>query len=58
MTAKDVQKIRENVGVPWNDQTFRDIFKAGNPDVQVKGIATTCMALSIRFSAPTPPVST
>jgi putative NIF3 family GTP cyclohydrolase 1 type 2 len=44
MTAREVvQKIRENLGVPWNEQTFRDIFKVGNPDVQVKGIATTCM---------------
>ncbi len=45
MTAKEVvQKIRENLGVPWNEQTFRDIFKAGNPDVAVKGISTTVMA--------------
>ena len=45
MTARDVvQRIRENLGVPWQEQTFRDIFKAGNPDTAVKGIATTVMA--------------
>ena len=45
MTARDVvQKIRENLGVPWQDTTFRDVFKSGNPDVTVKGIATTVMA--------------
>lgn len=45
MTAREIiQKIRENLGVPWQETTFRDIFKAGNPDVAVKGIATTVMA--------------
>jgi len=45
MTAKEIiQKIRENVGIPWQETTFRDVFKVGNPDVQVKGIASTCMA--------------
>jgi putative NIF3 family GTP cyclohydrolase 1 type 2 len=45
MTAKEVvDVIRKNLGVPWNEQTFRDTFKAGNPDVTVRAIATTCMA--------------
>jgi putative NIF3 family GTP cyclohydrolase 1 type 2 len=45
MTAREVvAAIRSNLGLPWNEQTFRDIFKAGNPEVQVKGIATTVMA--------------
>jgi putative NIF3 family GTP cyclohydrolase 1 type 2 len=44
MKAKDViQKIRENVGVPWRETTFRDVFKAGNPEVEVKGISVTMM---------------
>jgi putative NIF3 family GTP cyclohydrolase 1 type 2 len=45
MTAREVvELIRKNVGVPWNEKSFRDVFKVGNPDVQVKGIATTCMS--------------
>ena len=45
MTAREiVDAIRNHLGVPWNEKSFRDIFKAGNPDVQVKGIATTVMA--------------
>ena len=45
MTARDVvQRIRENLGIPWLDQTIRDTFKAGNPDTTVKGIASTVMA--------------
>jgi len=45
MTAKDVvERIRKNVGVPWNEQSYRDTFKAGDPDTEVKGIATTFMA--------------
>jgi putative NIF3 family GTP cyclohydrolase 1 type 2 len=45
MTAREiVEQIRKNVGVPWNENTFRDVFKVGNPDVEVKGIATTCMS--------------
>lgn len=45
MQAREIiQKIRENLGVPWQEKTFRDTFKIGSPDVEVKGIATTCMA--------------
>jgi putative NIF3 family GTP cyclohydrolase 1 type 2 len=45
MTALDVvDRIKKNLGVPWNDQTTRDTFKAGGPDSEVKGIATTFMA--------------
>src|SRR5579863_6398425 len=45
MTAREiVDIIRSNVGVPWNEKTFRDIFKVGNPDIQVKGIGVTCMS--------------
>ena len=45
MTAREIiDLIKKNVGVPWNENTFRDIFKAGNQDIQVKGIAVTCMA--------------
>lgn len=42
MTGREVvDRIRRNVGVPWNEQSSRDTFKLGNPDSPVKGIATT-----------------
>jgi putative NIF3 family GTP cyclohydrolase 1 type 2 len=45
MTANDVvERIKKNLGIPWNDQTYRDTFKAGDPNTEVKGIATTFMA--------------
>jgi putative NIF3 family GTP cyclohydrolase 1 type 2 len=45
MTAREaVELIRKNLGVPWNDRSYRDTFKAGNPDTEVKGVATTFMA--------------
>ena len=44
MTGREVvDLIKKNVGVPWNDQSYRDTFKLGNPDSTVKGIATTVM---------------
>jgi putative NIF3 family GTP cyclohydrolase 1 type 2 len=45
MTANEVvERIKKNLGVPWNERTYRDTFKAGNPDTEVKGIATTFMS--------------
>jgi len=45
MTAREiVELIKQHVGVPWNDKSYRDTFKLGNPDSIVKGIATTVMA--------------
>jgi hypothetical protein len=44
MTAREiVDLIKKNVGVPWNEQSYRDTFKLGDPDSTVKGIATTVM---------------
>ena len=44
MTAREVvERIRKNVGVPWNDRSYRDTFKLGDPNATVKGIATTVM---------------
>lgn len=44
MTAREVvELIKKNARVPWNERSTRDTFKAGNPDVTVKGIATTMM---------------
>ena len=45
MTSREVvDLIRKNLGVPWQEQTFRDTFKVGDPDAPIKGIATTMMA--------------
>jgi putative NIF3 family GTP cyclohydrolase 1 type 2 len=45
MTARDVlDLIKKNLGSPWNEKTYRDVFHAGDPNVEVKGIATTFMA--------------
>ena len=45
MTAKDVLELmKKNLGGPWNENTYRDVFHAGDPNVEVKGIATTFMA--------------
>jgi putative NIF3 family GTP cyclohydrolase 1 type 2 len=45
MTAREiVELIKKNLGVPWNEQTYRDTFKIGDPDAAVTGIATTVMA--------------
>lgn len=44
MTAREVvEVIRKSIGVPWNEQSYRDTFKIGNPDAAVRGIATTVM---------------
>jgi putative NIF3 family GTP cyclohydrolase 1 type 2 len=44
LTARDViARIQKNVGIPWREQTV-DTVKAGNPETQVKGIATTMVA--------------
>ena len=36
-----VARIRERLGVPWREATYRDTFKFGGPDTVVTGIATT-----------------
>ena len=38
-----VERIKENVGVPWREQTV-DKVVAGSPDTVVKGVATTMMS--------------
>ena len=41
MTAREViELIKKNLGVPFNDRTYRDTFKIGDPDATVTGIAT------------------
>src|SRR4029077_19436116 len=36
-----VARIKANLGIPWRDTTYRDTFKSGGPETEVKGIATT-----------------
>jgi len=38
-----IERIQKNAGGQWLPQTL-DTFKAGDPEAQVKGIATTAMA--------------
>lgn len=45
LTAGEVvERIRAQVGVPWNEETYRDTFKTGGPDMPVTGIAATFMS--------------
>lgn len=42
MTAGEViNRIKTNLGAPWREATYRDTFKFGGPETEVKGIATT-----------------
>jgi len=42
MTAGEiVDRVKKNLGLPWRDATYRDTFKFGGPETEVKGIATT-----------------
>jgi putative NIF3 family GTP cyclohydrolase 1 type 2 len=42
LTAGEVvERIKKNLGIPWNDKTYRDTFKIGGADSPVKGICTT-----------------
>ncbi len=44
MTAREVvDLIKKNSNAPWNERSYRDTFKVGNPDATVKGIAVTMM---------------
>jgi len=36
-----VSRIKANLGVSWREATYRDTFKFGGPETEVKGIATT-----------------
>lgn len=36
-----IERIREHLGVPWRETGYRDTFKFGGPDTEVRGIATT-----------------
>jgi len=41
LTAGEViSRVKANLGIPWRDTTYRDTFKFGGPDTEVRGIAT------------------
>jgi putative NIF3 family GTP cyclohydrolase 1 type 2 len=41
ITAGEViSRMKSNLGIPWRDTTYRDTFKFGGPDTEVRGIAT------------------
>ncbi len=45
LTARGiVERIKANLGVPWNENQNVDTFKSGDPDSKVTGIATTFLA--------------
>jgi putative NIF3 family GTP cyclohydrolase 1 type 2 len=45
LTAGEVVvRIRKNLGIPWDETTYRDTFKTGGPDTVVQGISSTFMS--------------
>jgi putative NIF3 family GTP cyclohydrolase 1 type 2 len=45
MTARQmVDQIKAKIGVPWDEKSYRDTFKMGDPDTPVKGVAATFMS--------------
>jgi putative NIF3 family GTP cyclohydrolase 1 type 2 len=45
LTARAVvDRIKQHLGIPWNEKTYRDTFHAGDPDGTVRGIASTFMS--------------
>jgi putative NIF3 family GTP cyclohydrolase 1 type 2 len=42
LTAGEVvNRVKKNLGIPWNYATYRDTFKIGGPETEVTGIATS-----------------
>lgn len=39
-----VEQIKSHLGFEWNNTTYRDTFKAGEPNTPVTGVASTFMA--------------
>jgi putative NIF3 family GTP cyclohydrolase 1 type 2 len=42
--AQVVSQIKEHLNMQWDSKTYRDTFKAGDPDTPVKGIASCFMS--------------
>ena len=42
LTAGEVvARIKKNLGIPWNDMTYRDLYRIGGPGSPVAGICST-----------------
>src|SRR3954470_9341013 len=39
-----VNMIKQHLNMKWNDATYRDTFKAGDPNTPVKGVASCFMS--------------
>jgi putative NIF3 family GTP cyclohydrolase 1 type 2 len=39
-----VGRVKKNLGIPWNDSSYRDTFKEGGPETPVTGIVCTFMS--------------
>jgi putative NIF3 family GTP cyclohydrolase 1 type 2 len=39
-----IERIKQNLGSPWREATYRDTFKFGGPETEVTGIATSAFA--------------
>ena len=39
-----LDRMKKNLGVPWQENSARDTYKAGGPSTEVTGIATTVMS--------------
>jgi putative NIF3 family GTP cyclohydrolase 1 type 2 len=45
MKAREViDLIKQNSGIQWNERSYRDTLKTGDPEAEVKGICTTMMS--------------
>jgi putative NIF3 family GTP cyclohydrolase 1 type 2 len=42
--AQIVDEIKKQLNMPWDDKTYRDTFKAGDPNTRVNGIACCFMS--------------
>lgn len=42
--AQVVNSIKQHLNMTWNDKTYRDTFKAGDPNTTVKGISSCFMS--------------
>lgn len=42
--AELVEMIKQHLNMKWNDATYRDTFKAGDPNTHVKGVASCFMS--------------
>ena len=45
ITAGEIlDRMKKNLGVPWQENSARDTYNAGGPSTEITGIATTVMS--------------